>query len=200
MKEEGLIEKIKLGKISLAIVKDGQLIFSSKSRGLKDLIGCSQKGLLEGAQVYDSKIGLAAAKLCFWGKSNPGLVYAAVASKTAIEFCRRNRFDLKFGRQVEYLYSSADHGCLYEKNALASRNRGELLDAIDERRWVRLERASQNGVFPLDYYTTSNRETEINFLGNWVRVGRMEMDKGIRVDRRGFKAVCVAFSEVKRGD
>jgi lysine-ketoglutarate reductase/saccharopine dehydrogenase-like protein (TIGR00300 family) len=63
-----------------------------------------------------------------------------------------------------------------------------------------LRPAPQDGVFPEDFYVTTNLETRVRLPGGWVQVEGIEMDCGIRVDPAARRAVCVPIHRVKRGD
>ncbi|HEX9779927.1 MAG TPA: TIGR00300 family protein [bacterium] len=69
-----------------------------------------------------------------------------------------------------------------------------------EQRDVRLVRAPEHGVFPLDFYSTTNLPTEIRFRGRWRKVDRIEMDCGVVVAIRRGRARCVPIARVRRGD
>ncbi len=63
---------------------------------------------------------------------------------------------------------------------------------------VRLEPASGDGVFPEQFYSTTNLKTLVKLNGDWVEVTHPEMDCGIVVE--GKSACCVPVSEIKKGD
>jgi len=82
----------------------------------------------------------------------------------------------------------------------------ELLTAITEHGVVSvrpqdtvLEVADMDGVFPPDFYSTTNLETLVRVEGEWVRVEHPEMDCGIRVDPAAGTAETVSMGEVKVG-
>ena len=60
--------------------------------------------------------------------------------------------------------------------------------------------ADMDGAFPEGFYSTTNQDTEVRIGGKWIRVGRQEMDCGIKVDTSGPQAVCVPMLDVRRGD
>ena len=64
---------------------------------------------------------------------------------------------------------------------------------------VRLVRAPKEGVFPPDFYSTTNLPTEIRFRGRWRKVDRIEMDCGIVVNPASGSAVCTAVARVRKG-
>jgi len=69
-----------------------------------------------------------------------------------------------------------------------------------ERQEVRLEPAPRNGVFPEEFYATSNLETSIYLGGRWVPVRNPEMDSGIRVSKGRRSARTVKMARVKKGN
>lgn len=62
---------------------------------------------------------------------------------------------------------------------------------------ARLEPAPADGVFPTDFYSTTNLETEIMLNGKLIPVVDTEMDCGIVVE--GDSARCIPVSDVKKG-
>jgi lysine-ketoglutarate reductase/saccharopine dehydrogenase-like protein (TIGR00300 family) len=65
-----------------------------------------------------------------------------------------------------------------------------------------LRPVEQDGVFPDDFYSTTNLETVVRLGGHWVPVENPEMDCGIVVVGEGdaARARTVAVSDVRRGD
>ena len=61
-------------------------------------------------------------------------------------------------------------------------------------------RATKAGVFPTDFYSTTNLLTEIRFRGRWRKVQRIEMDCGIVIVPRTGRVTCTPMARVKRGD
>jgi lysine-ketoglutarate reductase/saccharopine dehydrogenase-like protein (TIGR00300 family) len=64
----------------------------------------------------------------------------------------------------------------------------------------RLAPAEKDGVFPDDFYSTTNQQTYIRLNGKWVEVERPEMDCGIRVSPDKTKAACAAFVDARAGE
>jgi lysine-ketoglutarate reductase/saccharopine dehydrogenase-like protein (TIGR00300 family) len=60
--------------------------------------------------------------------------------------------------------------------------------------------APVDGVFPDDFYSTTNLETFVRLQGEWVPVRQPEMDCGVRVDAERGTAVTVPLSDVRRGE
>jgi lysine-ketoglutarate reductase/saccharopine dehydrogenase-like protein (TIGR00300 family) len=65
---------------------------------------------------------------------------------------------------------------------------------------VRFEPAPADGVFPDDFYSTTNLQTLVNLRSNWTEVAFPEMDCGILVDEKAGTARCVTLNDVRRGD
>ena len=61
-----------------------------------------------------------------------------------------------------------------------------------------LREVESDGVFPDDFYSTTNLETVVRLGGTWVPVENPEMDCGIIVN--GDRARTVAVSDIKAGD
>ena len=67
-------------------------------------------------------------------------------------------------------------------------------------REVQLVRARQDGVFPTDFYSTTNLPTAVRYQGRWRSVENIEMDCGIVIDPRAGRASCVPVTHVRKGD
>ncbi|MBI5118800.1 TIGR00300 family protein [Candidatus Poribacteria bacterium] len=63
-----------------------------------------------------------------------------------------------------------------------------------------LEKVEKDGVFPDNFYSTTNQQTLVRLNGRWIEVERPEMDCGVRVSADSAHAACVAISEVREGD
>ncbi len=61
-----------------------------------------------------------------------------------------------------------------------------------------LREVESDGVFPDDFYSTTNLETVVRLGGHWVPVENPEMDCGIVVV--GDRARTIAVSDVRAGD
>ncbi len=72
----------------------------------------------------------------------------------------------------------------------------ELVEQND----AKLEPAPRDGVFPPDFYSTTNLETFVRFDGHWIAVQFPEMDCGIVIDREAGTAATVPLIQVKKGD
>lgn len=68
------------------------------------------------------------------------------------------------------------------------------IDQVD----ARLEKVRQEGVFPIDFYSTSNQPTWVRHDSQWLEVAHIEMDCGIVVE--GGKARVIPVDEAVVGD
>lgn len=62
------------------------------------------------------------------------------------------------------------------------------------------EPAPRDGVFPLEFYSTTNLQTFIRLGGRWLPVGKTEMDCGIIFDPETQTANCVPVTHTRKGD
>jgi lysine-ketoglutarate reductase/saccharopine dehydrogenase-like protein (TIGR00300 family) len=67
-------------------------------------------------------------------------------------------------------------------------------------REVQLVRTRQDGVFPSQFYSTTNLPTLVRYRGRWRPVQNTEMDCGIVIDPHTARASCVPMIHVKKGD
>ena len=65
-----------------------------------------------------------------------------------------------------------------------------------------LQPAPKDGVFPEDFYSTTNLETYVRVHRRWLPVEHIEMDCGVRVWQDGgrWRAATVPMARVKQGD
>jgi len=76
------------------------------------------------------------------------------------------------------------------------RHGAEAVDPCD----ARLEAAPADGVFPEEFYSTTNLETFVRLEGGWIPVQYPEMDCAVRVTADLTAAETVALNAVKAGD
>jgi lysine-ketoglutarate reductase/saccharopine dehydrogenase-like protein (TIGR00300 family) len=65
---------------------------------------------------------------------------------------------------------------------------------------AQLAQAPADGVFPSDFYVTTNQQTFVRFDGKEIEVRPAMMDSAISVDRRKSSARAVKFFDVRKGD
>lgn len=63
---------------------------------------------------------------------------------------------------------------------------------------VELAVAPEDGVFPEDFYVTTNLKTFVYYRQKWMEVERAEMDCGIVIENN--KAYCVPMNNIQAGD
>jgi len=67
-------------------------------------------------------------------------------------------------------------------------------------REVELVRTRQDGVFPSQFYSTTNLPTFVRYQERWRPVQNIEMDCGIVIDPHTARASCVPMVHVKKGN
>ena len=80
---------------------------------------------------------------------------------------------------------------------LVNRLQGHGVNPVDPSE-VEIRAADADGVFPDDFYSTTNLETFVRLGGDWIRVENPEMDCGLLVVDNRVRTIPV--SEVKAGD
>lgn len=117
--------------LTLAIVKDGKVLFKSKEKGIKPLFiavnELSRK--LNGASVADRVIGRAAALLC----KEYGIkeIYTKLISESAIDVLKEGKIEYKFEESSPYIKNrNKTDMCPVEKLSQDIKNTPLLLDKI----------------------------------------------------------------------
>lgn len=72
---------------------------------------------------------------------------------------------------------------------------GAIVQPMEE---AKLSATHADGVFPDDFYSTTNQRTFVRTDGDWVEVQNQEMDCGIRAIDGGYE--CVPVARVRKGD
>ena len=104
--------------LTLAIVKNGTLLYSTKSHRISGFLDAIDKrgAKLEGAALADRVAGKAIALLCVYAKIKE--VYAAVLSRQAQVIFKQNKISAHFNELVENVLDTAKAGmCPFEKAA-----------------------------------------------------------------------------------
>jgi lysine-ketoglutarate reductase/saccharopine dehydrogenase-like protein (TIGR00300 family) len=104
----------------------------------------------------------------------------------------QNRVDQSFAR-IEV--SATSHEALDDIVLRLRQHGAEVLEKKD----VELAAAPRDGVFPKDFYVTTNQETFVTLDGVEVQVRPALMDCAIVVDREAKQATAKKFHEVRRG-
>jgi lysine-ketoglutarate reductase/saccharopine dehydrogenase-like protein (TIGR00300 family) len=64
----------------------------------------------------------------------------------------------------------------------------------------KIQPAPRDGVFPGEFYATTNLPTFVRFDHDWVEVENIEMDCGIVIDAKKRRAACTPMHRVGKGD
>lgn len=70
---------------------------------------------------------------------------------------------------------------------------------VVEQTAVQLAEAPADGVFPPDFYVSTNQQTYVHLDGKWIEVRPASMDCGIAVDLEKQEARTVKFCQVRKG-
>jgi lysine-ketoglutarate reductase/saccharopine dehydrogenase-like protein (TIGR00300 family) len=70
---------------------------------------------------------------------------------------------------------------------------------VVEQTRVQLAEAPADGVFPADFYVTTNQQTFVHLDGKWLEVKPATMDSAIVVDLEKHQARTVKFAQVRKG-
>jgi lysine-ketoglutarate reductase/saccharopine dehydrogenase-like protein (TIGR00300 family) len=92
--------------------------------------------------------------------------------------------------------TAKDAAALDRVLARIRRHGATLVDEQD----CEIEQAPADGVFPDNFYSTTNEQTLVRLGGRWIGVAEPEMDCGIHVAADRQSAACVPMSEVRAGD
>jgi|TARA_B100001971_G_C18252828_1_gene579657 hypothetical protein len=111
-------------KYSLALVKDGEVIFSSDKSGLRPLVECVKKfkSGVEGCVLHDKVVGLAAARLIVYSGIVSSVV-TKVCSKLAKELLDKSGIEVGAGAVVDNILNwDKSDVCPMEKKAVGMEN------------------------------------------------------------------------------
>src|SRR3977135_2581085 len=104
----------------------------------------------------------------------------------------QNRVDQSYAR-IEV--SAPSHEVLDEIVRRLRQHGAEVLEKAD----VQLAPAPADGVFPKDFFVTTNQQTFVTLDGSEIEVRPALMDCGVIVDREARRATAKKFHEVRRG-
>ena len=91
--------------------------------------------------------------------------------------------------------SGPTHETLDELVLRLRQHGAEITEKVD----VQLAPAPAEGVFPADFYVTTNQQTFVTLDGKEIEVHPAIMDSGIAVDREAGRATAVKFYDVRKG-
>ena len=118
-------------ELSLAVAKDGKVLFRSKSHGVADLLAMvSDIGrLAEGSSLADSIVGRAAALLCVYSKIIA--VYGANMSEGALSVFKANGIKCEYGTLVPKILNRKKNDiCPFDKAVLGTNDPNIALDRL----------------------------------------------------------------------
>jgi len=119
-------------KWNLVIVKGGQVLFSSRERGVAPFFQAVQGmgGILHNAALADRIVGLAVAMLCLQARIIS--VYAGIASQGALDMLKGQGVTVSSKSMVLYIsnYDGTDL-CPFEKLAKNSENPAQLFSIVE---------------------------------------------------------------------
>jgi len=119
-------------KWNLVIVKGGQVLFSSRERGVAPFFQAIQSigGSLHNAALADRIVGLAVAMLCLQARITS--VYAGIASQGALDMLKGQGVTISSKSTVPYIsnYDGTDL-CPFEKLAKNSENPAQLFSIVE---------------------------------------------------------------------
>ena len=105
----------------------------------------------------------------------------------------QNRADQSFAR----IEVSAQTGEALDELILRLRQHGaEVTEKMD----ARLVKAPADGLFPSDFYVTTNQQTYVRLDGHEIEVQPAMMDSAIAVERKARTARAIKFFDVRAGD
>jgi len=114
-----LINRLEKEELNLLILKDGEIIYSSKEDGMAPLLEAIDQGLekLIDSTVVDKIVGKAAALLIAYFKAEG--VYTKLLSRSAIEVLKKYGISYAAERVVDYIRDKEDKDiCPFEKMVL----------------------------------------------------------------------------------
>jgi hypothetical protein len=109
-------QRLKEKSFNLLIVKDGKIVFATKSYGIRGLLKAMEKlgNQLSGSSVADNVVGRAAAMLCAYFKAYS--VFAVTISEEGEKMLKENKVSYRFENRVPNIlnYEKTDI-CPFEK-------------------------------------------------------------------------------------
>lgn len=120
-------------KVSLVIVKDGQVIIEESGRGIKPLFKAvlEKAEIIDGGVLADKVIGKAAAMLAV--KGNIKKIYTKMISESAIQVLSNNDISVEYELKVPYILNrDKTDSCPVEKMAKYEDDTERLIEKIKE--------------------------------------------------------------------
>lgn len=117
----------------LVVVKEGEVIFKSKDRGIRPMyiLSTEMKDKAKGASMADRVIGKGAALLCTY--VNIKEVYGELMSQAGIEILDKNNIIYNLENSCKYIKNRDKTDlCPIEKRSIDTDNPEELIERIEE--------------------------------------------------------------------
>ena len=119
--------------LSLAIVKEGKVLYSSSAKGIKPLYTALEEigGELSGASIADKVIGKAAALLC----NSVGIkaIYTKLISEQAIKILKKTNIEFYYNQVVPYIKNrDKTDMCPIEKMAETTDDHEEMISKLED--------------------------------------------------------------------
>ena len=127
------INELKQSSNLLVIVKNGQVQYKSKEKGVSAIIDLldNRPDLLQEAVVADKVIGRAVAMVCDYARVK--FCYGSVISESAVEILKKAEIPYEFGKKVEVIKNrDGTDLCPIEKRALKTEDSAEGIRMIKD--------------------------------------------------------------------
>lgn len=113
--------------LTLAVVKNGELIFKSKDKGIKPMyiLATEMKEIAKDASIADKVIGKGAALLCEYIGIKE--VHSELMSETAIEVLKRANIGFAYFKITPYIENRDRTGLCPIENMAMDEDNGEIL-------------------------------------------------------------------------
>ena len=128
MKDIEIAKKyLKEEKLTLAVVKNGELIFKSKDKGIKPMyiLATEMKQIAKNAAIADKVIGKGAALLCEYIGIKE--LYGELMSEIAIEILNESNIDFTYSKITPYIQNRDKTGLCPIENMAKDIEDGEIL-------------------------------------------------------------------------
>lgn len=116
---------------SLVVVKNGEVIFTSREKGIKPLLSAvlEKEETIEEGSLADKVIGKAAAMLCI--RAGFKSVFADIMSESAVELLEKSDIKYEYNTKVQYILNrNKSDMCPVEKIAQSHEDTAKLIGDI----------------------------------------------------------------------
>lgn len=116
-------------KLKLVIVKNNDILFYSKSRGINSLLKISKKNTCKGASSADKLIGSAAAWLMVYAEIKN--VFAKIITANAVKIFKKHKINVNYEKKVPFILNrSKTNLCPNELHFIGINNKKEAFKKI----------------------------------------------------------------------